>query len=457
MAVTTSAGTAFETPEQKKAREDAAKAGVGGLVKPGLAPTTVSVKPPGAPRPPSPDDVLSKTIADFEGRPVAVPPPIPTPTVAPTRFVDKIDPRNVPAGSPFIPSEKVQVTADTSVAAPTIDPAALARTGTGTASTIARGPQGEIRERQMTLAELLTAAAEGRGPSAAQAQFATALGDVAAEQFGLVGQARGAQRAGLRREALLGIGRQGQRAAFESAALKAQEQIQARGQLASTLAATRATDVELATSQANLEQDMNKLNLSLGADISKFNADQLNSLTQLKAKLELEASQGNRDAALKLASLNGELKQRGIELDTSTQLKKDEQELERNKFIQTENRIIALDNAGREAEADELRARLASDTIQRQIDQFESQVRRLDDREKLAFTTKIAIAMRDKELATAKDEADRNRKAARWAAIFKTLGIVGGAVAGSLVPGVGTAAGATAGAAAGAAAGGLVQ
>lgn len=125
---------------------------------------------------------------------------------------------------------------------------------------IATGPQDQVRARQMTLADQLTAQAAGQGPSLATMQLQQATDRNLAQSMAAAASMRGASGGlGLRNLNQQQTALQGQ-AARDSAMARMQEQLSAREQLSGVLNGTRTQDIGLATSQAGLTQSANLAN-----------------------------------------------------------------------------------------------------------------------------------------------------------------------------------------------------
>lgn len=187
-------------------------------------------------------------------------------------------------------------------------------------ATIDTAPSNQIRGQQVGNLSALSDAAAGRGPSAADALFANKLGDVTTTQMGAVGQARGTDRAAQRREAMLQIGRQGMEAANSAAALKAQEQQAARGQLTGALSDVRGTDVGLAAQQAGLTQEANLTNAGRETDVSKYNAGMAATVGAANADRSLGAQQFTAGAQNARDIEGAQLRERAGEVNAGNQL-----------------------------------------------------------------------------------------------------------------------------------------
>jgi hypothetical protein len=82
------------------------------------------------------------------------------------------------------------------VTAPKIGPTAQAGASGASASQINDAQGQAVRYEQLDHAKMLKDAAQGNAPSVAEAQLNKALGRVAGEQYGMVAQTRGTERAG---------------------------------------------------------------------------------------------------------------------------------------------------------------------------------------------------------------------------------------------------------------------
>lgn len=121
------------------------------------------------------------------------------------------------------------------------------------APTINTADADAIRSRQLTALSGLEGAAAGTAPSVAQAAYQGAGQDIAQQQLGMAGQARGTAGVFARREAMRNIGDQQRRAALDMAQIRAGEMAQARGQLAGALSNVRGADTETAFERARQE------------------------------------------------------------------------------------------------------------------------------------------------------------------------------------------------------------
>jgi hypothetical protein len=219
---------------------------------------------------------------------------------------------------------------DTTVRADNIGPAATAgpvsveRAALGPAQTVAGTTVGRAdidrSEANAARGDLVGAARDIRSaPSAAGALYDAALGKIGRAQLGAASAARGADRVGLRRDAILNIGERGMEAASEKAGLSAQEEQAKRMGAASVLTGVRGQDVGVATSSAQLQQGTNLAqagithgeraqNATMAQDINVHGADLAQQANNLQAQINEQTALGNmaavNDLRGKQASLN---------------------------------------------------------------------------------------------------------------------------------------------------------
>ena len=196
------------------------------------------------------------------------------------------------------------------------------RTGpTAGRTAIGTKKQSQFRTRQMSLADALQEQAAGRGPSLAESQLQRATDANIAQSMALAASQRG-QTAG---QGLRQIAQQSQayqqQAARDAADMRIQEQLAARGQLGSVLQSGRGQDINLASSQAQLDQARRLANQNAAlqqtalndqqsrfyaqgiAGIDKFNAERAMDLEKLRAQSAMSAKSQNL-AAYQDASKN---------------------------------------------------------------------------------------------------------------------------------------------------------
>ncbi len=152
---------------------------------------------------------------------------------------------------------------------------------------------GQDRQRQQMLHDILSASANGQGPSPAAAEYAKNTGDNIAAQTALMAGTRGggANVGLLAKQAGQAGGQIQQQAASDAAILKANEQIAARQQLQQQQAlmggqniAEQGVGLNLLNTGANAQSNQNKANIEnygmaqgINAKTSQNNADAVNS------------------------------------------------------------------------------------------------------------------------------------------------------------------------------------
>lgn len=124
---------------------------------------------------------------------------------------------------------------------------------------INQDPANQVRGRQMTLADQLTAQAAGQGPSLATMQLKQASDRNLANAMAFAASQRGGGGLALRNVRNQQTDIMGQ-AARDAAMARMQEQLTAREQLAGVLQGTRGQDLTVATSQAELQNAANLAN-----------------------------------------------------------------------------------------------------------------------------------------------------------------------------------------------------
>lgn len=178
---------------------------------------------------------------------------------------------------------------------------------------------------------LLTAAATGAVPSAAEAQMQRGLDAGLRQNLALAASARGtgANQVAARRAAIEGNVAAGAQTRGQTAQLRAQEQAQARQQLTSALDTIRAQDLGVAGVGTTLTgQGLQAATAQLGSDtqtgLANLGAQTQTSLANLGAATQtgianmqtgaqLAQAQLGADQALQLANLDASLKSRGMD------------------------------------------------------------------------------------------------------------------------------------------------
>jgi len=185
--------------------------------------------------------------------------------------------------SPAAKAQAAQVAAIKEATAPTVQRTAL---------DMARSD--EVRAQQGKLADLLTSAAAGNGPSAAQALLQLQTEKAKREQMGLaIARAHGGNVGLAQREAGENIAQIEGDANAQAAALRAKEQQDAQSKLADVLAGTRGADINLTTTGAQLASQANLTEAQLQGQTGLANLDVRAKTALTQAQLEQEAAQAN--------------------------------------------------------------------------------------------------------------------------------------------------------------------
>jgi hypothetical protein len=172
---------------------------------------------------------------------------------------------------------------NTMIAAPTIGEAA--QTGKTTVGSTALDPlANQLRGEQISAARSIASA-----PSAAMSQFKAGLSQVTADQLATAERARGAERAGARRDAMIAIGSQGAQQNLSAAALSAQEEQAKRVASAASLSGVRSSDVATTTTQAEIDSRQATLQAQIDVATAQGNTAAVNSLRTQQAQLSLDA------------------------------------------------------------------------------------------------------------------------------------------------------------------------
>jgi hypothetical protein len=191
-------------------------------------------------------------------------------------------------------------TINTSVSAPQLGSAA--QTGpVGVGRVQVSGLADSMRTDQIAAAKKIA-----DGPSAAMSQFKAGQAQTVSDQLSMAAQARGSQRAGLRREAIIAAGQQGLVAGLSAAALAAKEEQDKRVASSTALGQIRSQDVTSATSAASIAAEQANLQAQIDAAIAQGNTKEVNALLQRQGELTLEARK---------AELSGGLTQQGTQAE----------------------------------------------------------------------------------------------------------------------------------------------
>lgn len=206
---------------------------------------------------------------------------------------------------------------NTTVTAPELAPAAqtalmdvdrsnVASTGVNELSVLGRDEQ------------LAAARAIAGGPSASAAQFKAGMDQATSDALSVAAQARGADRAGARREAIIQLGQTGAKAAEGAAATAAQEEVAKRTAYSSALQGVRGADVSVsqtqaqidsqrAQTQANIDSQRATVKAQLNAAIAQGNTASVNDFSKLDAQLDLDAKKATVQAGLQQQSTGANL------------------------------------------------------------------------------------------------------------------------------------------------------
>ena len=174
---------------------------------------------------------------------------------------------------------------DTNVAAPQLGNAAAS--GASTVDRIKIDPLATAaRGEQLAAIEAMKNA-----PSAAAAMYGAALQKIGGQQLGIANQARGADRAGARREAMLGMGSQGMLAADAAAAESAREEQAKRAAVIQGLAGLRGQDTDVATRQADIFANAAQTDAGNFTRVSESQAARADAAALERERLRLQGRQ----------------------------------------------------------------------------------------------------------------------------------------------------------------------
>lgn len=152
-------------------------------------------------------------------------------------------------------------------------------------TSIDRGEARGIRNEQIAAAR-----ANANAPSAAAFQFKAALMAAQEAQLGAASQARGAERAGARREAVLGMGRDALQAAEKSAELAAREGQEKARAYSGALSDVASSDVDVAKSDAQIQAARANTQGQIDVTTAGANADRVNDRQTAKVGLDLDVT-----------------------------------------------------------------------------------------------------------------------------------------------------------------------
>jgi len=180
--------------------------------------------------------------------------------------------------------------------------------------------QGQFRDQQMTLAQQLAAQASGQGPSLATEQLKQAQAANQAAIFAQMASQRGGANPGMARQAMQTSAQIQGQTARDAALARIQEQMGAREQLGAVLNTGRAGDIDIAKSQAGLEQEAKLAEFKAKIDV----AVQQGQLDQQTANsiYQAEVGKGMKDAELasQFQALQAEYMAKGLDAQIATQM-----------------------------------------------------------------------------------------------------------------------------------------
>lgn len=201
---------------------------------------------------------------------------------------------------------------NTNVTAPQIGEAA--QTGAVNVDRVAMDPlANQLRDEQIKAAQGIATA-----PSAAMSQFKAGESQVMSDALAAAAAARGSERAGARRDAMLRIASGGAQQNLAAAALSAQEEQQKRTAAATALSSIRSQDVTSSQAQANIQAQQANLQAQIDQAIATGNTEAVNTLKQQQAQLQLAAQQSSVQAGLSQQSTQAGLEQANLQARLQT-------------------------------------------------------------------------------------------------------------------------------------------
>ncbi len=273
----------------------------------------------------------------------------------------------------------------TAVTAPGMEPAALSQFG-GMDQTYVPSVGTETRGEQLDAARAIA-----DSPSSAAAQFASSFDKATNDALAVAGQARGNERAGARREALVQMALKGAAGAEGAAATAAQEDTAKRAAYAQALQGVRGADVQVAQTQATIDAQRAQTVAQLKTAIEQGNTAAVNALKAQAANLDLEAQK---------ATVTAGLQQQQTEASLEAQNAREQNAIETSNAALSTNVNVGNAAAGTKAAADLANAQNLSV-------QADAERAAAVSKANAEFQTKAAA-----ELAAAKNQAAREYAAA---------------------------------------------
>jgi hypothetical protein len=196
---------------------------------------------------------------------------------------------------------------NTNVEAPNVGPAA--QTGAVGVERVSMDPlANQLRSEQIKAAQGIATA-----PSAAMSQFRAGESQVMSDALAAAAGARGSDRAGARRDALLAINQGGAQQNLSAAALAAQEEQQKRVASATALSSIRSQDVISSQAAAGIQAQQANLQAQIDQAIATGNTEAVNTLKQQQANLALEARKAELSGSLSQQSTQAGLEQANLQ------------------------------------------------------------------------------------------------------------------------------------------------
>jgi len=203
---------------------------------------------------------------------------------------------------------------NTAIAAPQLGDAA--QTGGVSVERVGQDPLAtDIRDEQISAVRSIA-----EGPSSAMSTFKATQGQGVSDALAIAARARGAERAGARREAMIQAGQSGATAALSAAALAAKEEQDKRVAAASALQGVRAADVSAATTAQTIAAQQANLQAQLEEAIATGNTQAVNTLKAKQADLQLAARTGMVQSELEQQKTEAGLATANLSTDTTRAL-----------------------------------------------------------------------------------------------------------------------------------------
>lgn len=192
------------------------------------------------------------------------------------------------------------------VAAAKAGPAAHAEGGYIGPAALQSGTHVGQTDTNSTASDLLTQAALGTAPSKAEALLNAGLDKTAKKQLSMAAGAKGSERRGARRAAMLAIGDQGADAAQQLAALRADEMERGRGALS-----------QMEQHKETLKQGVLSLQAQIDSAAARGDADAVNRLKAQQAEMTARASEVNAGADNTRSEADTQRQQRADEINAA--------------------------------------------------------------------------------------------------------------------------------------------